>query len=65
MKSNTIKVQSLLISFFNNVSKLKSWNWEDDIYSNLDNAIVTNLAKVKKQTLKKLSPLLRRYINKR
>ena len=65
MKSNTIKVQSLLISFFNNVSKLKSWNWEDDIYSNLDNAIVTNLTKVKKQTLRKLSPLLKRYINKR
>ena len=65
MKSNTIKVQSLLISFFNNVSKLKSWNWKDDIYSNLDNAIVTDLTKVKQQTLRKLSPLLKRYINKR
>ena len=65
MKSNTVKVQSLLISFFNNVSKLKSWNWKDDIYCNLDKAIVTDLTKVKKQTLRKLSPLLKRYINKR
>ena len=64
MLSNTKKAQSLLISFFEKIIKLKSWNWENPTYSNLDNAVITNLKNVNKKDLNKLKPLLERYLNK-
>ena len=64
MQSNTKKAKNLLISFFEKVLKLKSWNWKNPIYSNLDNAVITNLKNVKKNDLSKLKPLLKRYLNK-
>ena len=65
MSSNNIKVQNLLLSFFDYIQKIKNWDWEDDIYTNLDNSIITNLSKVNKKSLKRLEPILRRFINKR
>ena len=64
MQSNTKKAHNLLISFFEKVLKLKSWNWKNPIYSNLDNAIITNLKNVNKKNLKSLEPLLKRYLSK-
>ena len=64
MLSNTKKAQSLLISFFEKIIKLKSWNWKNPTYSNLDNAVITNLKNVNKKDLNKLKPLLERYLNK-
>ena len=49
MQNNTKKAQDLLITFFEKVLKLKSWNWKNPIYSNLDNAIITNLKNVDKK----------------
>ena len=46
------------------ILKLKSWNWKNPIYYNLDNAIITNLKNVDKKELEKLKPLLKRYLNK-
>ena len=65
MENNNIKVQSLLLSFLNYIQKIKYWDWEDDIYKNLDTSIITNLTKVNKKSLKKLEPILRRFINKK
>tara|TARA_B100001939_G_scaffold345044_1_gene360779 strand:+ start:161 stop:1042 length:882 start_codon:yes stop_codon:yes gene_type:complete len=64
MQNNTKKAQDLLITFFEKVLKLKSWNWKNPIYSNLDNAIITNLKNVDKKELEKLKPLLKRYLSK-
>ena len=47
-----------------NLLKLKYWNWKNPIYSNLDNAVITDLKNVKKTELNKLKPLLKRYLNK-
>ncbi len=63
MSKNTTKAENLLISFFEKVIKIKTWDWNNPIYTNLDNAIVTNLKKVNKKTLKKLRPILSRFIN--
>ena len=57
MQNNTKKAQDLLITFFEKVLKLKSWNWKNPIYSNLDNAIITNLKNVDKKELKNLTPV--------
>ena len=65
MENNNIKVQSLLLSFLNYIQKIKYWDWEDAIYKNLDTSIITNLAKVNKKSLKKLEPILRRFLNKK
>ena len=64
MQNNTKKAQDLLITSFEKVLKLKSWNWKNPIYSNLDNAIITNLKNVDKKELEKLKPLLKRYLSK-
>ena len=53
----------ILASFFEKVIKIKTWDWNNPIYTNLDNAIVTNLKKVNKKTLKKLRPILSRFIS--
>ena len=64
MQNNTKKAKSLLIACFEKILKLKSWNWKNPIYSNLDNAIITNLKNVDKKQLAKLKPLLKRYLSK-
>ena len=64
MQNNTTKAQNLLISFFEKILKLKSWNWENPIYTNLDSSVVTNLKNVNKKDLEKLKPLLKRYLNR-
>ena len=48
MQNNT-KKQKLTNCFFEKLLKLKSWNWKNPIYSNLDNAIITNLKNVDKK----------------
>ena len=64
MKDNTTKAKSLLVSIFEKIAKIQSWNWKNPIYSNLDNALITNLKYVDKKVLIKLNPLLKRYLNK-
>ena len=64
MKDNTSKVKNLLISFLEKITEIKSWNWENPIYSNLDSALITNYKDVDKKILNKLSPVLKRYLSK-
>ena len=64
MFNNTKKAQNLLISLFEKVLKIKNWNWNNPIYHNLDNALITDIKKIDKKYLEKLRPLLKRYLNK-
>ena len=63
MSNNNNKVQFLLKSFFDRVIKLKSWNWKNYIYDNLNASIITNLNNVDKKTIRNLGPILKRFIN--
>ncbi len=63
MLNNNNKAQTLLISFFDRISKLKMWDWKDPIYNNLNTSIITNINKVNKKTLKKLNPILKRFLH--
>ncbi len=63
MTNNNKKVQILLTSFFDKVLSLKNWNWENSIYNNLDNSVITDVSKVNKKTLKKLNPILKRFLS--
>ena len=64
MSNNTRKVQTLLINFFNKLLELESWNWSNTIYNNLDNSIITDFKKVNKKNIKRLKPILERYLIK-
>ena len=63
MLNNNKNVQALLTSVFNKILELKSWNWKNFIYNNLDKSIITNIEKVNIKTIKKLGPILKRYKN--
>ena len=65
MSNNSNKVQELLLSVFENISKSKSWDWKNSMYYNLDTSIITDLKKVSKTTLRKLNPILRRLLEKK
>ena len=63
MTNNNIKVQTLLTDFFDKVLSLKNWNWKNSIYNNLDNSVITDISKANKKTLKRLHPILKRFLN--
>ena len=60
MHKNTNKVKKLILSVLNNLNKVKIWNWNDKIYTCLNEAILTNKGDIANKTLKKLGPILRR-----
>ena len=60
MNNNTNNFKKLLISCFDNLKKVKQWNWNDKNYTCLDEAILTRKENVSKKTLKRLKPILRR-----
>ena len=65
MTNNNIKVQTLLTDFFDKILSLKNWNWKNSIYNNLDNSVITDISKANKRTLKRLHPILKRFLNDR
>ncbi len=65
MQNNTKKVQSLLLELFKKILNLDSWNWNNPIYNNLNNAIITNTKNVSRKTLKDLSPIIKRYLKEK
>ncbi len=65
MSNNNIKAQALLLSFIKMINNMKQWQWEDDIYNNLNTSIITDFKKVKKSTLKRLKPILNRLISEK
>ena len=60
MHKNTNNVRELLLSMLYNLDKLKKWNWNDKIYSCLNEAIITTKDSISSKTLKKLKPVLKR-----
>ena len=60
MKENTKNVKDLLNSILLNLSKIKTWNWKDSIYSCLDEALITKKNDISPTLLKKLKPILKR-----
>ena len=60
MNKNTNNVKKLLLSLFDNLLKTKDWNWNDNIYNCLNDAVLTKKEDIKKSTLQKLKPLLKR-----
>ena len=43
-----------------NLDKVKKWDWNDKVYSCLNEAIITNKDSITNKTLKKLKPVLKR-----
>ena len=60
MHKNTKNVKILLLSMLENLNKIKKWNWNDKIYSCLNEAIITSQDSISSKTLKKLKPILKR-----
>jgi len=60
MNKNTINVKILLESIFKNLNKTKSWNWKDNTYSCLNEAVITQKKNINIKTLNKLKPILKR-----
>ncbi len=60
MNINTKNATRLLKSVFNNLQDIKKWNGHDKIYTCLDEAVLTKKEFIKKKTLIKLKPLLKR-----
>tara|TARA_E500000178_G_C16970155_1_gene730520 strand:- start:726 stop:1598 length:873 start_codon:yes stop_codon:yes gene_type:complete len=60
MNSNTKNVLKLLKSIFNNLEIKRKWNWNDKIYSCLDDAVLTRKQVIEKKTIEKLKPILKR-----
>ena len=60
MHKNTNNVKKLILSVLDNLVKSKQWDWNDKIYSCLDEAVLTNKDAINKKTLKKLKPILKR-----
>ena len=50
----------LLLSVLKNLDKVKKWDWNDKIYSCLNEAIITAKDSISSKTLKKLKPILKR-----
>ena len=60
MHKNTNNVKKLLLSILENLDKIKKWDWNDKIYSCLNEAIITTKNSISSKTLKKLKPVLKR-----
>ena len=60
MHKNTNNVKMLLLSMLENLDKVKKWDWNDKIYSCLNEAIITSKDSIASKTLKKLKPILKR-----
>ena len=60
MHKNTNNVKVLILSILDNLKKTKKWDWSDNIYTCLNEAIITNKMAISIKTLKKLKPILKR-----
>ena len=60
MQVNTNNVKILLLSILDNLDKIKKWDWNDKIYTCLNEAIITAKDSISIKTLKKLKPVLKR-----
>ena len=60
MHKNTNNVKILILSILDNLKKTKKWDWNDKIYSCLDEAVVTSKGDISAKTLKKLKSILKR-----
>ena len=60
MHKNTNNVKMLLLSILENLDKIKKWDWNDKIYTCLNEAIITAKDSISSKTLKKLKPILKR-----
>ena len=50
----------LLLSVLENLDKVKRWDWNDKIYTCLNEAIITSKDSITSQALKRLKPVLKR-----
>ena len=60
LHKNTNNVKILLLSMLKTLNKIKKWDWNDKIYSCLNEAIITSKDSISSKTLKKLKPVLKR-----
>ncbi len=60
MQKNTNNVKKLIISLLDNIEKIKIWNWNDKVYTCLDEAVLTQKKAIHKKKLKELEPILKR-----
>ena len=60
MHKNTNNVKMLLLSVLENLDKVKRWDWNDKIYTCLNEAIITSKESITSQALKRLKPVLKR-----
>ena len=60
MHKNTNNVKTLLLSMLENLDKIKKWDWNDKIYSCLNEAVITSKDSISDKTMKKLKPILKR-----
>ncbi len=60
MNKNTKNIKSLLISIMKNLEKENKWNWKEQAYLCLNEAILTQKDDIKKRTIVKLKPILKR-----
>ena len=60
MHKNTNNVKTLLLSMLGNLCKIKKWDWNDKIYSCLNEAVITSKDSISSKTMKKLKPILKR-----
>ena len=60
MHKNTNNVKMLLLSILDNLEKIKKWDWNDKIYSCLNEAIITSKDSIPAKALKRLKPVLKR-----
>ncbi len=63
MNKNTNKAKGLLLSTLNKISKT-NWNWNDNIYTVLDSAIITPEKYRDVKIMKKLKNITKRFCNK-
>ena len=63
MNKNTNNVKKLILSVLDNLDKIKNWDWTDEVYSCLNDAVITRKEAISSGTLNKLKPILkRRYL---
>ncbi len=60
MHKNTNNVRVLLLSVLDNLKKIKKWDWNDKVYSCLNEAVITSKESISSKTFKKLRPILKR-----
>ncbi len=60
MQVNTNNVKMLLLSILENLEKIKKWDWNDKIYTCLNEAVITAKDSISNKTLKRLQPVLKR-----